>query len=43
MKDNAKLTKTETPSLKAYVVPGSVIFMIISLGSFWLIYRRKHN
>jgi hypothetical protein len=43
MEDNAKLTKTETPSLKAYVVPGSVIFMIIGLGSFWLIYRRKHN
>lgn len=38
------LTRIEKPSFKAYIVPGSVgILIIIGLGSYWLIYRRKYT
>ncbi|MDQ0200580.1 hypothetical protein [Neobacillus ginsengisoli] len=41
-KDPATLSTKEVPSVKAYVVPGAVIVMIIGLGCYWLIYRWRH-
>ncbi|MDR7002451.1 hypothetical protein [Neobacillus niacini] len=34
--------KTES-ELKSYIVPGTVgILIVIGIGSYWLLYRRKH-
>jgi len=34
----------DQPALINYVVPGAVVFMIfIGIGSYWLLFRRKHS
>lgn len=42
-KNQEQIKKKDEPSIKDFVVPGFVgLILIIGLGYYWLIYRRKH-